>query len=89
LQGHEKHGVILRETEEVREKKKTFLHSELASLGIDCKRRNELNDIGELEFLTIAIKEVHYQDYKTAYQQSKEQEIGKIEIDKSYFEYLI
>lgn len=41
--------------------------SELQSLGIDPKRRNVLNDKEELEGLTDNIKQMLYQDYKTAY----------------------
>jgi hypothetical protein len=62
-----------------------YLQSELSSLGIDCKRKNELNDEEELEGLATAIKEVYFQDYKTAYQE----EYDQIEIDKSHFDQLI
>ena len=62
-----------------------YLQSELSSLGIDCKRKNELNDEEELEGLATAIKEVYFQDYKTAYQG----EYDEIEIDKSHFDHLI
>ncbi len=44
-----------------------YLQKELSSLGIECKRRNEFNDKDELEALATAIKEVYFQDYKTAY----------------------
>ncbi len=44
-----------------------YLQNELHSLGIHCKRMNEFNDKEELEALAIAIKEVYFQDYKTAY----------------------
>ena len=44
--------------------------SELNSLGIECKRKNELNDKEELRALATAIKEVYFQDYKTAYNDS-------------------
>ena len=49
------------------ENKKSYLQSELCSLGIDCKRINHLNDKDELDALTTAIKEEYFQDYKTAY----------------------
>ncbi len=62
-----------------------YFQSELSSLGIDCKRKNELNDEEELEGLATAIKEVYFQDYKTAYQE----EYDQIEIDKSHFDHLI
>jgi hypothetical protein len=48
-------------------KEKSILQSELRSLGIECKRMNEFNDKQELEALASAIKEVYFQDYKTAY----------------------
>ncbi len=57
-----------------------LLASQLSSLGIDCKRKNELNDKEELRALAMAIKEVYFQDYKTAYDNSHKQ------IDKLHFE---
>jgi len=51
----------------VGENDENYLQNELSSLGIDCKRRNEFNDKDELEALATAIKEVYFQDYKTAY----------------------
>jgi hypothetical protein len=56
--------------------------NELASLNIEPKRKNELNDKGELEALATAIKEVYFQDYKIAYGSNRE-------IDESHFEYII
>ena len=47
--------------------KKDFWQSELKSLGIEPKRKNELNDNGEIQNLTDAIKQSMYQDYKTAF----------------------
>ena len=41
--------------------------NELKSLGIEPKRENELNDKVEPEALAEIIKQVYYQDYKTAY----------------------
>jgi hypothetical protein len=67
-----------------REQGENRLQSELSSLGVDCKRKNELNDKEELEALATAIKEVYFQDYKTAY----DDDIHK-EIDKSHFGHLI
>lgn len=49
------------------ENDENYLQNELSPLGIDCKRRNEFNDKGELEAVATAIKEVYFQDYKTAY----------------------
>jgi hypothetical protein len=66
-------------------KEENYLQAELSSLGIDCKRKNELNDEEELEGLATAIKEVYFQDYKTAFQE----EYDQIEIDKSHFDHLI
>lgn len=50
--------------------KKDFWENELKSLGIESKRENELNDETELEALADMIKQVYYQDYKTAYSES-------------------
>jgi len=47
--------------------KKEFLENDLRSLGIDPKRENDLNDETELKALSEIIKQVYYQDYKTAY----------------------
>ena len=47
--------------------RKDFWENELKSLGIEPKRENELNDKAELEALAEIIKQVYYQDYKTAY----------------------
>lgn len=68
---------------EFNEANANYLQAELKSLGIQPKRTNELNDKGELEALANTIKEVYYQDYKTAYN------VSGIEIDQSHFEHLI
>jgi hypothetical protein len=47
--------------------RKDFRENELKSLGIEPKRENELNDKAEPEALAEIIKQVYYQDYKTAY----------------------
>jgi hypothetical protein len=41
--------------------------NELDSLGIVTKRTNELNDKQEISDLSENIKQILYQDYKTAY----------------------
>lgn len=41
--------------------------NELDSLGIVPKRTNELNDKQEISDLSENIKQILYQDYKTAY----------------------
>jgi hypothetical protein len=46
---------------------KHYWENELNSLGIEPRRQNELNDKEELKALAEIIKEVYYQDYKTAY----------------------
>ncbi len=46
---------------------KEYWRNELESLGIKSKRQSELNDDNELEALAEIIKQVYYQDYKTAY----------------------
>ena len=68
-----------------REQEENRLHSELSSLGVDCKRKNELNGKKELEAHATAIKKFYFQDYKTAYDDN---DIHK-EIDKSHFGHLI
>ena len=65
------------------ENEETCLQSELSSLGIECKRMNEFNDKDELEALATAIKEVYFQDYKTAYDDDNSQ--GKTIEKKSHF----
>jgi hypothetical protein len=47
--------------------KKEHWQTELSSLGIEPKNKNELNNREELESLTDNIKQSMYQDYKTAY----------------------
>lgn len=47
--------------------KKEYWQNELKSLGIEPGRQNELNDKEELQALAEIIKEVYFQDYKTAY----------------------
>jgi len=62
--------------------KQDYWQNELRSLGIHPKRRNELNDWEELASLTENIKQIYYQDYKSAYS-------GKEDIDESHFEHII
>ena len=50
--------------------KKEYWQNELKSLGIEPKQQNELNDRAELAALTEIIRQVCYQDYKTAYGES-------------------
>jgi hypothetical protein len=52
---------------EKRGDKEEYWKTELKSLGIEPKRKNELNDKAELETLTDNLKQTFYQDYKTAY----------------------
>jgi hypothetical protein len=44
--------------------------SELRSLGVSAKRRNDLNDKKELQDLTENIKQALYEQYKTAYSET-------------------
>ena len=60
--------------------RKEYWQNELRSLGVEPKRMNEFNDEEELEALIDIIKQVYYQDYKTAYGSD-----DKEELDKSYF----
>ena len=41
--------------------------SELQSLGVSAKRKNEMNDKKELQDLTENIKQKMYKEYKAAY----------------------
>jgi hypothetical protein len=52
--------------------KKDYLHNELRSLGIHPKRKNknDLNHAEDLEYLTDAIKQSLYQDYRIAYSEN-------------------
>lgn len=47
--------------------KEYYWISELMSLAVEPREKNELNDVGELEALANSMKQVYYQDYKTAY----------------------
>lgn len=58
-----------------------YWKNELSSLGIECKRKNEFNDNEELETLAIAIKEVYFQCYKTAYDNSNTEIIDELQFD--------
>ena len=69
----------------VGENDENYLQNELSSLGIDCKRRNEFNDKDELEALATAIKEVYFQDYKTAYDHISDHDYSEAINKKSQF----
>ena len=47
--------------------KNRYWQNELDSLGIEPKRKTELNDAEELEKLADIIKQAMFQDYKVAY----------------------
>ena len=47
--------------------KKEYLKNELKSLGIEPKRKNQINDNEELQSLSDNIKQAMFQDYKIAY----------------------
>jgi hypothetical protein len=47
--------------------KNRYWQNELDSLGIEPKRKTELNDAEELEKLADFIKQATFQDYKVAY----------------------
>jgi hypothetical protein len=47
--------------------KNRYWQNELDSLGIDSKRKTELDDKEELENLADIIKQAMFQDYKIAY----------------------
>jgi hypothetical protein len=46
---------------------KEYLKNELESLGIEPKKKNQLNDKEELQNLSDNIKQSMFQDYKVAY----------------------
>ncbi len=55
------------EQDQQQQAKNGYWQSELESLGIEPKRRTELNDKEELENLADIIKQAMFQDYKVAY----------------------
>jgi hypothetical protein len=55
------------EHQQQQQAKNSYWHSELDSLGIEPKRKTELNDKEELENLADIIKQAMFQDYKVAY----------------------
>jgi hypothetical protein len=71
-------------TKEQRNNKGYWLN-ELDSLGIEPKRENELNDEHELADLADNIKQMYYQDYKTAYSEKEADELD----DDPRFDYII
>jgi hypothetical protein len=64
-------NAILPSTSEIFERehvdKKEYLKNELKSLGIEPKRKNQINDNEELQSLSDNIKQAMFQDYKIAY----------------------
>jgi hypothetical protein len=57
-----------RETDQQQQQAKNgYWQNELDSLGIEPKRKTELNDKEELENLADIIKQAMFQDYKVAY----------------------
>jgi hypothetical protein len=55
------------EQEQRLQAKNRYWQNELDSLGIEPKRKTELNDNEELEKLADIIKQAMFQDYKVAY----------------------
>jgi hypothetical protein len=56
-----------KEAEQQLQAKNHYWQNELDSLGIEPKRKTELNDEEELEKLADIIKQAMFQDYKVAY----------------------
>lgn len=56
-----------KEPEQQLQAKNRYWQNELDSLGIEPKRKTELNDEEELEKLADIIKQAMFQDYKVAY----------------------
>ena len=65
------------EQQQQQQAKNGYWQNELDSLGIEPKRKTELNDAEELEKLADIIKQAMFQDYKVAY--SKEGDTHKEE----------
>ncbi len=55
------------EQQQQQQAKNRYWQNELDSLGIEPKRKTELNDEEELENLADIIKQAMFQDYKVAY----------------------
>jgi hypothetical protein len=64
-------NAILPSTSEIFERehvdRKEYLKNELKSLGIEPKRKDQINDNEELQSLSDNIKQAMFQDYKIAY----------------------
>ncbi|MDQ4100634.1 MAG: hypothetical protein M3115_00385 [Thermoproteota archaeon] len=58
---------LSKKEQQKQQSKNGYLQRELESLGIEPKRKTELNDKEELENLTDNIKQAMFQDYKVAY----------------------
>jgi hypothetical protein len=56
-----------KDAEQQLQAKNRYWQNELDSLGIEPKRKTELNDEEELEKLADIIKQAMFQDYKVAY----------------------
>jgi len=52
-----------------------YWQNELRSLGIESKRKNQLNNKEELQALADSIKQAYYQDYKTAYGEEHDEKV--------------
>jgi hypothetical protein len=61
--------------------RKGYWENELKSLGVDPKGRDDLNDEKELEDLADNLKQVYYQNYKSAYSDK--------DTDESKLDYII
>jgi hypothetical protein len=57
----------------------TYWQNELRSLGIESKRKNKLNDKEELQSLANTLKQVYYQDYKTAYSEEDDEKVKALD----------
>jgi hypothetical protein len=58
-----------------------YLKNELKSLGVEPKRKNQLNDKEELQNLSDNLKQAMFQDYKVAY--SEEGDLHKEEAEST------
>ena len=66
-----------REKDQQQQAENNYWESELDSLGIESKRKTELNDKEELENLADNIKQAMFEDYKVAYSEKGDAHKGE------------
>ncbi len=68
-------------TSEDKTDKEGYWINELTSLAIEPRRKNELNDVPDLEALANNMKQVYYQDYKIAHDANNSEIKGRDEFN--------